>query len=64
MQSGKARRKWRESVNPGSTTGTVLAPGSWVRGPFPGYAPWTKKVYLKDESMQLTAVLSGGGRRR
>ena len=26
--SGKATRKWRESVKPGSTTGTTTAPGS------------------------------------
>jgi hypothetical protein len=35
-----------------------------IKATLPGYAPWTKKVYLKDDSMQVTAVLSGGGRRR
>ena len=35
-----------------------------IRATFPGYAPWTKKVYLKGDSMQVTAVLAGSGRRR
>jgi hypothetical protein len=35
-----------------------------IKATFSGYAPWTKKVYLKGDSMQVTAVLSGGGRRR
>jgi hypothetical protein len=35
-----------------------------IKATFPGYTPWTKKVYLKGDSMQVTAVLAGSGRRR
>jgi hypothetical protein len=34
-----------------------------IRATFPGYAPWTKKVYLTGDTMQVTAQLSGGRKR-
>jgi PEGA domain len=34
-----------------------------IRATLPGYAPWTKKIYLTAETLQVTAQLAGGHKR-
>ncbi len=35
-----------------------------IKASLPGYAPWTKKIYLTAETLQVSATLAGGGHKR
>ncbi len=35
-----------------------------IKASLPGYAPWTKKIYLTAETLQVSAQLAGGGHKR